>query len=350
MKDKYRITKSTIIRLAPIIAVLVILAFIAARGCDRKTSAKGATGEMKTYYIGRFSIDMPADMEMTARTGKLRYVDIDEVIWQNDVSSEKARMAEWDQFMANVKEIRPPKGKEKVIIRTYDFPEIGKWVKGIFYYIDRHDDEYAPWTLLMDMGRIGIWLKSDSTEIEDENLTNRVLRNLIEIAKSYLPLDMKTIKNQITDSRFFLKHGAINLPYSANEESMARFDNHELDLNILIEMNMDIAEKIETEELIERTEKLLASDLIPSTGGISKIRLQKREVAGMLGDETLLELRDGKERSLVFTWEYNGKYDSGEYPVTKIEMECPTTEKLEEKIRIWDAVLDSMKPLFERKK
>jgi len=163
-------------------------------------------------------------------------------------------------------------------------------------------------------------------------------------------LDIKTLKVQIPDNRFFLQRGAINLLYLENEESMARFDDHAFDFNIVIEMNMDFAEKIETEGLVERTEKLLASDLIPSSGGISKIRLQKREVAGMPGDETLLELRDGKERSLIFTWEYSGKKDSGDYPKTKIEMECPTTENLEEKIKIWDAVLDSMKPLFERKK
>ncbi len=351
MNEKYRITKSTIIMLVPLlIAVMFVMAFAATRGCDRKTTGKGAIGEMKTYYIGRFSIDMPAGMEMTARSGKLGYVEIEEIIWRKDAGPEKDRMAEWDKFMAKIEEIRPPDGKEKAIIRTYDFPEIGKWAKGIFYYTDEYDDEYAPWALLMDIGQRGVWLKSRSTEVEDENLTNRVVKNLINIAKSYQPLDMKTLKVQIPDNRFFLKHGAIDLPYSEQESSMARFDNYALDFNILIEMRMDITKKIEPEGLVERTEKLLASDLISPRGGISKIRLQKREVAGMPGDETLLEQRDGKERSLVFTWEYNGKKDSGEYPKTKIEMECPTTEKLEEKIRIWDAILDSMQPLFERKK
>jgi len=237
-----------------------------------------------------------------------------------------------------------------VIIRKYDFPEIGKWARGIFYYNDYIDAEYATWALLMDTGQIGVWLKSRETNVEKEFERPKVVPNFINIAKSYQNLNVNNLKVQTPDNRFFLQHGAINLPYSANEESMARFDNHALDFNILIEMNMDINEKIETEGLVERTEKLLASDLISPRGGISKIRLQKREVAGMPGDETLLEQRDGKERSLVFTWEYNGKDDSGEYPETKIEMECPTTEKLEEKIRIWDAILDSMKPLFERKK
>gem|GEM_PF-6655722 len=51
---------------------------------------------MKTYYIGRFSIDMPADMEMTARSGKLRYVNIEEVIWKKGVRPENERMAEWE--------------------------------------------------------------------------------------------------------------------------------------------------------------------------------------------------------------------------------------------------------------
>jgi len=49
---------------------------------------------MKTYYIGRFSIDMPASTEMTARTKKLRYVEIEEIIWRKEASSEKDRMTE----------------------------------------------------------------------------------------------------------------------------------------------------------------------------------------------------------------------------------------------------------------
>jgi len=159
MKEKYQITKSKITRIAPIIAVLVLLAFIAARGCDRKTSTIGAIGEMKTYYIGRFSIDMPANMEMTARSGKLRYVEIEEITWPNNIRPEQARTAEWERFIAKVKEIEPPEGKSNAIIKTHEFSEIGKWARGLFYYTDEYDDKFAPWALLMDAGRLGLWLK-----------------------------------------------------------------------------------------------------------------------------------------------------------------------------------------------
>ena len=82
---------------------------------------------------------------------------------------------------------------------------------------------------------------------------------------------------------------------------------------------------------------------------MSKIRLAKREVAGMKGEESILRISEDGEKTFMFTWEFNGKEDSGEYPTTTIEMEAPDS-RLDEKIAIWDAVLDSMKPMFERKK
>ncbi len=72
-------------------AVMSGLALATGRGCDRKTSAKGAIGEMKTYDIGRFSIAVPAAMEQTAREAKLRRAEIKEIVWPKDVKPEQAR-------------------------------------------------------------------------------------------------------------------------------------------------------------------------------------------------------------------------------------------------------------------
>jgi hypothetical protein len=69
----------------------------------------------------------------------------------------------------------------------------------------------------------------------------------------------------------------------------------------------------------------------------------------MKGEESILRISEDGEKTIMFTWEFNGKEDSGEYPTTTIEMEAPDG-KLDEKIAIWDAVLDSMKPMFVRKK
>lgn len=341
----------TIKIIAQLLSAALILSACASGGCDKKTPLeKGAMEPVKTYYIGRFSIDVPAIMVQKYQSAKLGYVEIKEITWSRDKTPEQARTAEWEKFMAKVKEIKPPKGKDNAVIRIHDFPKIGKWAKGVFYYTDKVDNEYAPWALLIDVGQSGLWLKSDRTEVEDENATNRMSNNLISIAKSYQPLDVKTLKVQTPDNQFYLRNGLINLPYSEQEESKSRFESHPLDFSISIKMEMDFSHGIEKKGLIEKTEKFMSSKIIPSTVKINKIRLQKREVAGMPGEEAALEGGEGKERELTFRWEYNGKYDSGEYPRTSIEFQCPSADNLEEKLKIWDAVLDSMKPLFDRKK
>lgn len=334
-----------------IIAAFLLLANAFWQECNRTTSAeKGVMTQMKTYNIGRFSINVPASMEMTARTGRLRYVTAEEIFWHNFNRTEHVRAAEWEQFTNEINKLEPPKGNNKIVIMTYDFPEIGKWARGVFYYNKSVNNRFAPWALLIDYGKNGVWLKSDRTEIEDEKVNRRMRNNLINIAKAYQPLDLKDLKIQRPDNRFFLRYGAINLPYSAHEESSALFEGHPLDLTLSIEMEMDFTQEIETMGLIKRTKGLLAAALLQTEGGISKIRLQKREMAGMPGEEALLLVREGQEKNILFTWEYNGKDDSGEYPTTRIEMESHSDADLDEKLKIWDAILDSMQPLFERKK
>jgi hypothetical protein len=335
-----------------LIACLALLACASGQGCDKKTiSAERKVMEpMKTYYIGRFSIDIPATMKMTGRSGKLRRVEIEEIAWPTGKMPEQARAAEWEKFMADVNKLEPPEGKDKAVIRTYDFPEIGKWARGVFYYNKSVNNEFAPWAVLLDVGHGGVWLKSVRTEIEDENSTNRVQNNITNIAKSYQPLDTKNLKAQTPDNRFFLELGAINLPYLVHEESRARFEGHPLEFSINIEMWMDFRKDMETKGLIENTRAMLAASLLQPGFSMSKIRLQEHEAAGIPGEEALIEIKEGKRKELMFKWEYNGKDNSGEYPVISIEMQSPSADKLEEKLRIWDAVIDSMKPLFERKK
>ena len=304
---------------------------------------------METKYIGRFSMQVPVEMEMKIRSSKLRSVEIREVVWPKDVTPEHVRTAEWDRFMAEIRKIKPPKGTDKVIIKKYDFPDVGKWVKGMFFYDGNYSKDGGIWTLLMDAGANGVWLKSDTVMVEAELTDPKTVPNFENIAKAYQSPETVNPKGQKPDNRFYLRYGAINLPYFVREESIARFEGHQLNLTLLIEMEMDFNHEIEPMGLIKRTRGLLAAALITPGGSISSVRLHKRVVAGMPGEESVLKVSEGANKHLVFTWEYNGKDDSGEYPTTRIKMESPDGN-LDEKLKIWDAVLDSMKPMFERKK
>lgn len=175
-----------------------------------------------------------------------------------------------------------------------------------------------------------------------------MIPNLDNIVKSYRPLELKQLSGLPLGNRFYLQHGFIDLPCFVDEQTIARFERHDPDISLLVEMEMDIRHEIETMGLIKKTHGLLAAALITPGGSVSEVRLRKREVAGMHGEEAILKVREGNDTDLVFTWEYNGKDYSGEYPTTRINMESPDGN-LNAKLKIWDDILDSMKPMFVRK-
>lgn len=338
-----------ITRLEAVLSVFfIIFAVTSVQGCDLKTNDKGENKNMETHYIGRFSIAVPTEMKQKIRSSKLRFVEIKEVVWLKDQSLETIRTAEWERIMKEVSQLIPKKGTDKVIIKTNDFPNVGKWVKGMFFHDNKYGSDEGVWTLLMDAAQLGVWLKGDPTMVEDENVSHKMFINIENIARAYQPPEEVKPKGQQSINHFYLQHGAINMPYLEQEESIARFEGHPLVTKLLIEMEMDCTKEIETQGLINETKAMLAVALVTPGGSITQIRLGKRDVAGMAGEEAVLKVREGKDTNLIFTWEFNGKDDSGEYPTTRINMESPEGN-LDEKLKIWDAILDSMKPMFVRK-
>jgi hypothetical protein len=335
----------------PVLALLfIILVAQMAYGCNTKTNDKGAINNMQTYYIGRFSIAIPAVMHEAqgSRSHQLRRVELDEKTWPDGVSHEKAREMEWNKFMAKIKEIPPTEGKQKVIIKMQDFPGVGTWSKGIFYHKNSDSKDEGTWRLLIDSGHNAVWLKGRPVLVEKENNSNIMAKNISNIGKSYLYIDSRTSRTK--GDWFYLKHGAINLPYSWQEKSYIRFEGHPLNLKIEIDMDMDAGHKRPQFGLIEKTSAAIDSGYASAANvSIKNIRSQKREVAGLPGEEVIDRLTAKDKKTLDFGWEYVGKKDSGEYPTICITMESPDGN-LDEKLKIWDAVLDSMKPVFERKK
>jgi hypothetical protein len=331
--------------------IFIFAACSAVQGCDKSTNIeKGVNISMVTYCIGRFSIAVPVEMKLDERTSELRFAEIKEVVWPKDVSHEKSRTVEWNKFMAEINNLSPPEGKDKVIIITRDFSRVGKWAKGVYYYYDKFSDYDGRWALLMDAGSVGVWFKGNSI-VEKEIVGRLMERNIESSGKYYTFIEQHSQKSNVRPKGdwFYLEHGAINRPYEEQEGSHARFEGHPLKLVLTIKMDMDFRHERETMGLIEKTKGMLAAAALEPGVSMSKIRLDKREVARMKGEESILRMSEDGRKTLEFTWEFNGKEDSGEYPTTTIEMESPDGN-LNEKTKIWDAVLDSMKPMFERKK
>lgn len=325
----------------------IILTCQMVHGCDKNlTTGKTRNMPMEIYYLGRFSVAVPAGMNQE-RTSKVRHVKIEEKLLPKEVSNEQAYTNEWNKFLTEIKKLAPPRGTDKVILRMQDFHVVGIHAKGIFYHKNGDAADEATWALLLDTGTVGALFTGRSVLVEKENKSHLMLNNIENICRSYHVQNPKMSSPK--ENWFYLQHGIINLPYSWQEESNAYFEGSPLKLVLTINMEMDSRHKIEEVGHIEKMRGMLAAAALQTSGSISKIRLDKREVAGMKGEKSILRITDDGEKTLLFTWEFNGKEDSGEYPTTSIEMRAPDGN-LDEKTKIWDAVLDSMKPMFERKK
>lgn len=297
---------------------------------------------MEVYPIGRFSIAIPIRMKLDGCSHRLRLTSIEEVVWSNSTGREVIRDRLWKNRVAEIEKRDPPDGKRSVIIEQRDFDGLGQWAKGVFYYKSCVSLKEGIWEVLIDYGPSGILLKTDSAFTDSENV-KKLVRNIDAVAKAYHP---KSIHNRgKLGECFYLPNGALDLPYRWQEEIYARFEGHPLDLKLEIDMTDVHVDEPKREGLLARTAAAILTGFAFGVD-IKKIRSHDRKVAGIVGEEQVVRMKDKDESQLDFTWRYAGKKDSGEYPKIVISMESPEGN-LDEKLKIWDAILDSVKPLYK---
>ncbi|BET59545.1 T6SS immunity protein Tli4 family protein [Geobacter sp. 60473] len=318
--------------------IVTLLACTSSEGTQKK-STPPSTGKgvprMTTYPIGRFAIDVPAEMKLVHQWQRLRYAEIEEFAWPGSVPRAQARDEAWKRRLAEIGKLTPPKGKERVIIETRDFPGVGAWARGVFYYGDYMIAKEIHFDVLFDAGMSGVWMKIHGISKE------AMEKNLVNISRSYQPRRFGDLKLP-PGNWFYTERGAINLPYLEQETAAARFEGHPLGLEIDIETTE--THKVEEAGLIKKTMAAMATGF--ATGlNIDKIRSRKKTVAGLDGEEEVLRMNDGNKTVLNFAWEYRGRKDSGEYPEIRITMDS-ADGKLEQKLQVWDAVLNSLKPMY----
>lgn len=299
---------------------------------------------MQYYLLGRFSIAVPQTMKLEVQTSSIRMTEITEVFWPHDVSHEVAREKVWKARLQEIALLEPPPGKKKALIETRSFSDFGNWAKGVFYHGDNISASEAQWEVLIDAGKVGVWLKSESILAEPLNIEKGV-RNLAALATAYRWREPLT-KDASGTGSFYLKNGSIALPYRWQEGTYASFQGDPLELKLEIEMQE--TPDVEEAGLTERYDAAIATGYALGVD-VDKLRGQKRTIAGLKGEDVIVRMKDKYDTVLNFAWEYPGEEDSGERPEIQITMESPDGA-LEEKIKVWDAILDSFKPMYPRTK
>lgn len=338
-------------RMGRLIFLFLVLATTGTlQGCEQTSfSATGVKHPMKTYYIGRFSVDIPEDLEVSSG-GTFRYLTITENPWPDGMDRAQAREMEWNQFLEKLAKKTLPDGKDSVIVKTRDFPELGEGAKGIFYHNSYVFPGFAIWQVMMDSGRYAVWFESSSTTVDYEQETNAMANNIVEVGRAYREIADDRARKHLRESWFHLERNAIQLPFSDQESCGIGAKNADRSVELSIKMKSDINRGNSTESPIptRKTVREFIKGAAVMGVRVSAVRYGERKVAGMTGGELIYRAREDGEKSIHFTWEYNGVYDTGEYPAIKIEMEG-SDGRWKENIALWDAILDSMQPLFERK-
>ena len=324
-----------------IVAVLAtILALITAcNQNDGKKAMASPNEQTVTYGAGRFVIDIPLSMQYRGGSFHARYCELEEIVWPDTDSIHHAE-AIWQERLEEIKHINPPKGKDHVIIDIIDFPSVGKWCKGVFYYKEPKDPKRGYIDLLLDSGPTGLWIRFSA----DAQEKAKIIAFVTKIAKAYRPPAQRLGKATVLKNvdSFYLEYGAIDLPFKYKESADIGFKGHRLDKDLELSVETRVIHKEKKAGLLERAAASIASNYAPGVK-LEKIRSGKRTVAGLEGEELIEIAREDDEESLSFAWMYLGKVDSGHYPNVVISMDSGAKER-EQKIASWDSILNSMRP------
>ncbi|MHB8138291.1 MAG: T6SS immunity protein Tli4 family protein, partial [Smithellaceae bacterium] len=264
----------------------------AVRKTNHKPTAttKGAQQGMKTYYMGRFAIDLPEEFKLEIQSHRFRLVEIEE--YPNVQDTEQR----WKNHLAKIEKLKKPKGANKIIIKEQPIDRLGKWTRGVLYYCDSMAADECKWDFLISYGRSTV-LYSLNGLLDKEQVMYAWLK---EVANAYNPYpSQKTPGNHA----FYTQYGVIELPYKRQESTYARFAGP---MGMKLEIDMNETHKVEETGLLESFAASLATNFAPGVD-VDKIRTNKRKVAGLPGEELVTRLTADMGPELYFGWKYLGK-------------------------------------------
>ncbi len=177
------------------------------------------------------------------------------------------------------------------------------------------------------------------------------INNLTKVGAAYKVRDRSQAPPR--GDYFYMQNGVIALPFLWHEDLNSGFVNKGLynynpnEDYIRIEMDSTFTGQKYT--VSDNMAATIESGFAFAKGvKVDRLRFGKRTVAGLEGQEELNRLADKEGKDFHFSWEHIAKTNSGEAPGILISLKCPDNGDEKERLKIWDAVLNSMKPMYER--
>lgn len=293
---------------------------------------------MITHHIGRFMIQVPQSMKIEHSSASMRTCEIEELQWPSSANHDSARQTLWKTRVQEIERKTPPPSEKKAITEIRPLSSEDRWTQAVSYFGDSMTNRRIFWDVLLDAGTVALLITADGrTELKERIL----LEEPLDIAHAYHPIYPATLLPK--EGVFYLEHGYIALSYASQERTYTRFEGHPFGLKLEIETNETHEDEPPDEGLLGRLAAVLVTGFAAGVD-IEKIRTGKREVGGLKGEETILRAKTKEKTDLSFLWRYAGKKDSGDHPKMVIEIEA-NDGQLDEKLKLWDALLNSVKPI-----
>ncbi len=321
--------------------VMTVALFIYCNSNNGKKSMEKQKEQTITHGVGRFVIDIPVSMQYRGGSYKMRNRQINEIIWP-DNEAEKTAQSTWEKHLEEIKNLEPPTKINNALIETKNIEGIGKWCKAVYYYGYHKRPKRGYLDIMLNSGITGVWITSYG-KITGKDF---MYEKSSDLAKAYRPPTHRLGKASVLKNvdSFYLQYGAIDLPFEYKESVDIGFKGHKLDKYLEFGIETDVVDKVEKVGLMKRMTAIIALKMVPGFK-MEKIRSNKREIAGLSGEEIIMRGTDtdDNETTINFVWEFLGKENSSHQPWIKIDMETEDGQ-IDEKLALWDSILDSLRP------
>ncbi len=327
---------------------LTVLALLAIMVNCAPTSGKKPMNSFNeptlTYGVGRFVVDIPAAMSFSGGY-HIRNRKLEEIVWR-DTDTEKAAEQAWNKRLTEIEAMPPPQGVVKALIETRDFPDIQKWCRAVFYYGDPLDTELPGIPLkgyldiLCHTGRTDLWI----TNYGKSSAKGFMYLKSTDIARAYRAPRQRFGRSKVIEGRdaFYMRYGAVDLPFEYKESVDIVFKKHPLDKQLILTVDTRVVDKVNPVGMLEGLAAALAANIAPGVK-VEKIRTRKRTVAGLAGEEMILKGTERGKTMLNFQWYYPGRANDSLHPRMLLIMDTDDGA-VEDKTGLWDSILESLRP------
>ena len=325
------------------VAVLAVILLLSI-ACNQNSGKKAMENQKEqtiTFGVGRFVIDIPVSMQYRGGTYRMRDRSIEEVMWP-DADKDKESETLWNTHIEGIKKLKAPNGFENALIEIKDIENIGKSCRAVLFFNEPLDTAYGTLHIFLDSGSTAVWIKARDKKIASKDFT---YQKSTDLAKAYRPPSHRLGKADVLTNRdsFYLEHGAVDLPFEYKESVDLGFQGHAIDKHLELSIETEVVHEVEQSGLIERFKAVIATNYAPGLK-IDKIKTGSRTVAGMEGEEIIYRgTEDDGEVEISFVWEHPGVAKNAHLPNVIIDM-ATTDGQFDEKLAVWDTILDSMRP------